>query len=471
VTDARDHPTFAIVGHPNKGKSSIVATLAEDDSVPISPDPGTTTEARSFMLSVDGQTLYELIDTPGFQRPRAVLEWLMERERGAGSRPAAVRDFVAAHTGDARFHDECELLRPIVDGAGVLYVVDGAHPYGSEYEAEMEILRRTGQPRMALINMIGDGNYADAWRTALDQYFSLVRVFDAQHADFDKRIELLRAFGELAHGREGWQAALERAVRALSDQRAERRRRAAAEIADLLIDTLSARQSVRVPATAWTEDRQSETKAQLIDRLEARLRRRERQARRMIADIYRHPALHVEWAGEPAILADDLFTGRTFNAFGLSPGQLALTGAATGAAAGGAIDLAVGGASLLLGAGAGAVLGGAGALLGARRLARVKVLGPAVGGWDVRVGPVTQANFPWVVLGRALLHQRLVAERNHARREALTLEAGAGAHLADSLDAGARRRLAAVFRKIRRGGLDAAGRQRFAAEIEACLAP
>ena len=34
-------PRFAIVGHPNKGKSSIVATLAQDDSVPVSPLPGT----------------------------------------------------------------------------------------------------------------------------------------------------------------------------------------------------------------------------------------------------------------------------------------------------------------------------------------------------------------------------------------------------------------------------------------------
>ena len=35
-------PRFAVVGHPNKGKSSIVATLAEDDAVQISPLPGTT---------------------------------------------------------------------------------------------------------------------------------------------------------------------------------------------------------------------------------------------------------------------------------------------------------------------------------------------------------------------------------------------------------------------------------------------
>ena len=33
-------PEFAIVGHPNEGKSSVVSTLAEDDSVRISAYPG-----------------------------------------------------------------------------------------------------------------------------------------------------------------------------------------------------------------------------------------------------------------------------------------------------------------------------------------------------------------------------------------------------------------------------------------------
>ncbi len=31
---------FAIVGHPNEGKSCVVSTLTEDDSVGISPTPG-----------------------------------------------------------------------------------------------------------------------------------------------------------------------------------------------------------------------------------------------------------------------------------------------------------------------------------------------------------------------------------------------------------------------------------------------
>src|SRR5690606_11957379 len=191
------HPIFAIVGHPNKGKSSIVATLAEDDDVAISPRPGTTTRARAFPMRLDGETLYELVDTPGFQRAREVLGWLETHDRGAGRRAEVVGDFLRTHADDPRFHDERELLRPIVGGAGILYVVDGSRPYGRQYEAEMEILRWTGRPRMALINLIAAGDHVEEWRAALSQYFSLVRVFDAMRADFSKRIELLRAFGAI----------------------------------------------------------------------------------------------------------------------------------------------------------------------------------------------------------------------------------------------------------------------------------
>ena len=62
-----DAPRFAVVGRVNKGKSSIVATLAEDDSVRVDPRPGTTTEVREYPVSVDGRPLFVLVDTPGFE--------------------------------------------------------------------------------------------------------------------------------------------------------------------------------------------------------------------------------------------------------------------------------------------------------------------------------------------------------------------------------------------------------------------
>ena len=63
-------PGFAVVGRPNKGKSSIVATLARDDSVYIDQLSGTTRKTQRFPMRVGHETLYVLHDTPGMQRAR-----------------------------------------------------------------------------------------------------------------------------------------------------------------------------------------------------------------------------------------------------------------------------------------------------------------------------------------------------------------------------------------------------------------
>lgn len=452
-------PRFAIVGHPNKGKSSIVATLSEDEAVAISPQPGTTTRARAYPMRLDGETLYELIDTPGFQRARDVLGWLEAHDRGAGARQEVVRDFLLEHAEDPRFHDERELLRPILEGAGILYVVDGSRPYGRQYEAEMEILRWTGRPRMALINMIAAGDHVEEWRAALSQYFSIVRVFDAMRADFSKRIELLRAFGAID---EHWAEQLNRAADALSAERKRRKHRAADEIANLLVGALTA--TVTVPLGERKEDPEAERKAR--DKLRETIRRKENASRRVVQEIFHHEGLHAREATS-TYLSEDVFSERSFRMFGLSTGQLAMTGAASGALAGGVVDVALGGASLLLGAGIGAAIGAFGALAGADRLAKVEILGQSLGGFELRVGPVTDPNLPWVILGRALLHVRLVAERNHALREELVIDAASDAHLTDSIDPGRRRSLDAAFRTLRHErGLEVPRRERLVAEIE-----
>jgi hypothetical protein len=455
-------PRFAIVGHPNKGKSSIVATLAEDDAVAISPHPGTTTRARSYPMRLDGEVLYELIDTPGFQRAREALDWLERHDRGAGARAAVVKDFVEAHAEGQRFYDERELLRPIVEGAGILYVVDGSRPYGRQYEAEMEVLRWTGRPRMALINLISEGDHVAEWRAALGQYFSIVRVFDALRADFGKRIELLRAFGAIE---EQWAEPLNRATNALVADRERRKRRAASEIADLLIAALTA--TTAVPLGDAEADAAALAGAR--ERLREEVRKRERAERSAIQDIYHHGGLQ-ESEQAAAYLVEDVFSRESFSIFGLSGAQLAFTGAASGAVVGGAVDVALGGASLLLGAGIGAALGAIGTVAGAGRLAKVRVLGQPLGGYELQVGPILDPNLPWVLLGRALLHVKLLAERNHARRETFTIDARAGAHLADEIDAARRRKLDALFRSLRGGSIDAAERASLVEEIAQLIA-
>lgn len=437
-------PRFAVVGHPNKGKSSIVSTLSEDGAVAIAPIPGTTTAARTFPLQVDGETLYELIDTPGFQRPREVLAWLHERSGGAADRAAAVARFVAAHGDDPRFHDEVELLRPITQGAGILYVVDGSRPYGAEYEPEMEILRWTGRPRMALINLIANGDHIEEWRRALDQYFSIVRVFDALHADRSKRFTLLRSFGEL---HPPWQAAISRAVSALEDDYRRRRERAARAIASLIVDALTLQHTQRIAEDADPAPVIANAQA----RLRKRLAEREQKVRREVEAIYRHEG--AVWAdGAPGIIDSDLFSSESEQLFGLSRTQLVATGAMSGAIAGGAVDLALGGASLFAVTGISAIVGGLSALLGGDRLGKAKVLGQSLGSREITVGPFRDANLPWILLGRALLHHEAIAERNHARRDAIVMAVADGGHRANAIDPALRKSLVSEFDTVRRDG-------------------
>ena len=430
-------PTFAVVGHPNKGKSSLVAALAQDESVGIGPEPGTTVKARRFPLRVDGETLYTLVDTPGFQRPRAVLEWLQALGASAAERPRAVARFVEEHAGDERFAAERELLAPLCEGAGILYVVDGAVPYTPEYDAEMEILRWTGRPSVAVINPIGSGAHVDDWSRALAQYFRVVRELDALDAPFDKRLQVLSAFGELA---EDWRAPMTRAIAALKAEREHARREAAHAIAALIETALDLKEERRLGAG---EDAAT-ARPELERRYRERLRKAERRCRARVEALYRHEAVERR---EPELdaLDEDLFAEETWLLFGLERADLAKTGAAGGALAGLGIDAAAGGTSLFLGAALGALAGGVAGWFSSGALAELKVESLPLGGRVARYGPSRNLNLPFVLLGRGRAHHRALAGRSHAQREPLDLEhAGALNPLPDD----ARRRLAGAIGEV-----------------------
>jgi GTPase Era involved in 16S rRNA processing len=433
-------PVFAIVGHPNKGKSSIVSTLSQDESVAISSIPGTTAENRVYPMSVDGTVLYELIDTPGFQRARAALEWIHDHAGSAVDRAATVRRFVEQYAGDPRFTAECNLLRPVLEGAGILYVVDGSRPFGEDYEAEMEILRWTGQPSLALINMIGDSDYSDDWKKALGQYFRIVRIFDAFTADFDRRVQLLLAFGEI---REEWRDALGKAVHILREEQAGRRKLAARVIAEML-----ARMITHTRRQRLTADEQADgIDDRLLRDYKHDLAAMEQDCRDEVEQIYNHKKL-VRHEPLVQLLDEDLFSRQTWMLFGLTRRQLIATGAIGGAAAGGMIDLAVHGTSLLLGSGLGALAGGVSAWFTSDRIASVKVLGHSLGGKELSIGPMRNINFPYVALGRALLHKRMVEQRTHAHRGPLELTSEPGQ--LQLTNAATRRRFEKLFSRLRK---------------------
>jgi GTPase SAR1 family protein len=407
-------PIFAVVGHPNKGKSSIVATLARDDSVAISPESGTTRFSNSLDVSV-GASRYTLVDTPGFQRPTRVLQWLQAHAATAEKRQAAVQSFVTDAECKSNFPDEVQLLTPIMNGAAILYVVDGSRPYGAEYEAEMEILRWTGQASMALINPIESQQHVQDWQQALGQYFKVVRVFNALQADLEKQLSVLEAFCTI---KPEWQGAIARLISEYQKISTEQQ----AEALQLLVELLNKLCSYQVSQKVLSRNQAKALEGVLQLRFFADMRNIESQIHDSLKNLYRYHHLQSEIYELP--LEGNLFDTEKWIVWGLNRKRLTVAASMAGAATGAAIDLASAGTSLMLGAAGGGLIAGASAWFGADHIAEFKVQGLPIGGFEARQGPVKNRNFPYVVLGRFLYLENALRNRTHAQRDTLQIKEG-----------------------------------------------
>ena len=202
-------PEFAIVGHPNEGKSSVLSTLAEDDSVLISSMPGETVVCQEFPVIIDGREIIRFIDTPGFQNPRKVLHQLQSLRDSTDNIIEAFRE---KNIAKPEFRGDCELLLPITQGAGIIYVVDGSRPVRSVDRAEMEILRLTGLPRMAILNSKdATADFLEQWKEEFRKCFNVFRIFNAHTANYAQRIELLESLKNIDPD---WQTTLDTVIAA-----------------------------------------------------------------------------------------------------------------------------------------------------------------------------------------------------------------------------------------------------------------
>ena len=412
---SNSYPKFAVVGHPNKGKSSIVASLALDDSIQIGNTPGTTQIKRGFPLKVDGKIVYELFDTPGFQRARRVYAWLEEHgDVPASKRIDIVKEFVYKHRDNKRFKDEIELLEPIINGAGVIYVVDASKPYGTEYEIEMEILRWCGQPSMAILNLIGDDDYREEWSRALGQYFRLVRTYNPMTAGHREHVELLESMAQL---NEAWTKPIKQAINVLEELYKLKVEQTISTISDYMVKVLSFVHKQKIRGESATPHEEKISK----EAYRKKILEYEHKEQQSIEKIWQHNDIQKD-KEELNLEKLGLFSKESASIFGLSQKELILTGASAGAITGGGLDLLVAGSSFFLGTLIGGVVGGMGAMYGFNNLYELKVLGQSVGRRELSVGPMQNLNFPYVVLGRALYHASLLAKRSHATRGAIDLQ-------------------------------------------------
>lgn len=401
-------PEFAIVGHPNEGKSSVVSTLAEDDTVRVTPTPGETIQCQTFPVTIDGEELIRFIDTPGFQNPTATLQWMREY---TGPDELIIRTFREAHLENPDFRDDCELLQPITEGAGIIYVVDGSRPLRKVDRAEMEILRLTGCPRMAIINCKEtEQRYLEQWKNEFRKNFNAVRLFNAHKATYAERIALLENLKSID---QDWQPALETVIEAFKTDWQERNSVTADIICRMLADCLTHTVSRSLTGNAS----EKKVRQEVILKYSQDIEKMEQRAQARIRRRFKHNIFNYELPAH-SILHEELFDQKTWQVLGLTRRQLIITAGVSGAAIGAAIDVAAAGITFgVFSALAGAAGAGWMALGGDKRLARTKVAGHSLGGQQIKTGPHEHIQFMYILLDRALIFYSHIINWAHGRRD------------------------------------------------------
>jgi hypothetical protein len=401
-------PVFAVLGHPNEGKSSVVSTLAEDDSVKISPTPGETRSCREYPVIIDGRPIIRFVDTPGFQNPRRTLEWI---QGYSGPDHRIIPEFIRTHRGDNDFTDECELLAPLAEGAGIIFVVDGARPFRQIDSIEMEILRRTGLPRMIVINSKekGAAENIKIWKSEARKHFNNIRLFDAHKASFAQRIDLLES---LKHIDPDWQPALENTIIAFKadwHQRLEE----TGSIIDQLLKTVIEYKAEKI---CRDEDEIEAIRDQLSQTYQNQIAEFEKQAHKNIKKRFKHNIFSYELPPH-SILKNDLFNKKTWQFLGLTRRQIAIAGGGIGAGIGIQLDLVLGGVGLGMFTALGTILGAGSAAAGTKKIATAKIKGIPLGGAKIQVGPVENDQLLYVLTDRSLIFFSHVINWAHSRRD------------------------------------------------------
>ena len=339
---------LAVVGHTNVGKTSLLRTLTRDVGFgAISHRPSTTQHVEGARLSVDGEALIELYDTPGFEDAVALYEYIEQLPKTAErlDGPELLQRFLNSSEARQRFEQEAKVLRQLLQSDAGFYVIDAREPVLAKYRDELAILTMCGKPLLPVLNFVNSTEQREpAWREVLARLglHALVR-FDtiAPPQDGEQRL-----YENLSLVLDSQRPRLQRLIEHNQTQVLVRRKAAYRLIAELLIDVSACRRSVH-------PDQLEEA----IQNLHRDVRQREQTCVEALLKLYAFRKDDAQASALPleeGRWGDDLFNPATMKQLGIKVGG----GMAAGAATGVGIDLLTGGLSLGMATVVGAAVGG-----------------------------------------------------------------------------------------------------------------
>jgi len=276
--------------------------------------------------------------------------------------------------------------------------------------AEMEILRLTARPRMAVINCKDeDSSFLLQWKNEFRKHFNSIRIFNAKIATYTERMELLESLKSMD---QDWQPALVKVIEAFKKDWLERTEISAAIIVQMLEEILG----LTVEKNIRNNKSFNEIKEELGCTYRKKIESIEKKAQEKIKQLFKHNIFHCELPPH-SILNENLFSEKTWKFLGLTPGEMAIAAGIAGGTVGAAIDIAAAGITFGVFSAIGGLAGAGSALLGGRHISGMKIRGIRLGRDLIRVGPSNDIQLMYVLLDRTIIFYSANINWAHARRD------------------------------------------------------
>jgi predicted GTPase len=216
-------PVFVITGAPNKGKSTFVKAITNDPNVVVKGTARTTIKSKPYhyyKMNSDGgkEKLLTLWDTPGFENQVEVYEILNSWKNEVYENPLElIQKYVNTYKDHPDHKYDVEIFKPLVNFACIIYVADCSNSFSKEdYLREIQLLKFTNLPRIAILNPIDGNEHIESWREGLRQYFHTIKVFNPQKTTFEEKLSTLSA---LSHLHDEWEKPINHVIEVLEKER------------------------------------------------------------------------------------------------------------------------------------------------------------------------------------------------------------------------------------------------------------
>lgn len=337
--DSTSVPSFSVTGAPNKGKSSVVKAITNDEKIDVSEHAGTTQQSKSYPMIIQGEHRFTIWDTPGFEDAQGAIEILEDMQQASpdASKISLIKEFLASCAKDDTLQYEAQILHSWIPFSGIIFVADCSKPYSeSEYLWELRLIEWSELPSIGILNPVEGEAHKEEWAQALKSRGMATKVFNPVMSNFEQRIEIFEVLGNL---HSGWKKEIEGVIHAQRQDRAEALYDAAQEIRMALLQLYS--QSFFVWADSLKDEEQH--RAAIAEKVKKKTTAQLEDTHKKLKKRFNLRAdLSFDASLKNAVDESELFEDVNFHRY-FSPKQQAIIYGLLGGGIGAGVDVALGG--------------------------------------------------------------------------------------------------------------------------------